>query len=201
MTIPAEPAQTEPRSAQLTWPVPTLPILYLGYHIPAADPTIPTPPPWASWRRRSSARRARSTERSSSRSRRWSCSQADAEAKRDPGLFTIVARVRKPEDVAEVRQADRVGPGRGGQDADRRGAARRDQGPPPLRVRRLARQRRRRGHGRRPVDRHRPAGPTSMNDLYAAYDRLTPADLQRVAATYFAPTNETVVTLESEDSQ
>ncbi len=37
-----------------------------------------------------------------------------------------------------------------------------------------------------------------MNALYAAYDRLTPAGLQRVAGRYFAPTNETVVTLESE---
>ena len=32
-----------------------------------------------------------------------------------------------------------------------------------------------------------------------AYDRLTPADLQRVAGRYFAPTNETVVTLEAEE--
>ena len=43
--------------------------------------------------------------------------------------------------------------------------------------------------------------PDAMNDLYDAYDRLTPADLQRVAGRYFAPANETVVTLESETSQ
>ena len=29
--------------------------------------------------------------------------------------------------------------------------------------------------------------PESINELYAAYDRLTPADLQRVAAKYFQP--------------
>ncbi len=29
--------------------------------------------------------------------------------------------------------------------------------------------------------------PESINELYAAYDRLTPADLQRVAAQYFQP--------------
>ena len=34
--------------------------------------------------------------------------------------------------------------------------------------------------------------------LYAAYDRLTPDDLKRVAARYFAPANETVITLETE---
>ena len=40
--------------------------------------------------------------------------------------------------------------------------------------------------------------PKSINELFAAYDRLTPADLQRVAAKYFQPTNETVIILETE---
>ncbi|HMB07329.1 MAG TPA: insulinase family protein, partial [Isosphaeraceae bacterium] len=43
--------------------------------------------------------------------------------------------------------------------------------------------------------------PDAMNDLYAAYDRLTPADLRRVAGRHFAPNNETVVALESEMSK
>ncbi len=37
-----------------------------------------------------------------------------------------------------------------------------------------------------------------MNDLYAAYDRLTPADLQRVAARYFTPGQRDGVILETE---
>src|SRR4051794_7161175 len=41
VTIPAEPAQTQGRSKDLSWPSPTLPILYLGFHIPAADPDNP----------------------------------------------------------------------------------------------------------------------------------------------------------------
>ncbi len=40
--------------------------------------------------------------------------------------------------------------------------------------------------------------PDSMNVLYAAYDRLTPADLQRVAAKYFRSGNETAIILETE---
>ncbi len=40
--------------------------------------------------------------------------------------------------------------------------------------------------------------PDSMNDLYAGFDRLTPAGLQRVASKYFARTNRTVVVLETE---
>ena len=40
--------------------------------------------------------------------------------------------------------------------------------------------------------------PESINELFAAYDRLTPADLQRVAAKYFQPSNETAIILETE---
>ena len=40
--------------------------------------------------------------------------------------------------------------------------------------------------------------PEATNDFYAAYDRVTSADLQRVAGRYFAPKNRTVITLTSE---
>jgi hypothetical protein len=43
--------------------------------------------------------------------------------------------------------------------------------------------------------------PEVMNELYAAYDRLTPYDLKRVASRYLIPTNETVITLETEKTQ
>ena len=39
--------------------------------------------------------------------------------------------------------------------------------------------------------------PESINDLFDAYDRLTPSDLQRVAGRYFQPSNETAVILEN----
>ncbi|MBV8677875.1 MAG: insulinase family protein, partial [Planctomycetaceae bacterium] len=41
VAISEEPPQTERRSAKLSWPGPTLPTLYLGFHIPAADPRNP----------------------------------------------------------------------------------------------------------------------------------------------------------------
>ena len=34
------------------------------------------------------------------------------------------------------------------------------------------------------------AVPDAINELFAAYDRLTPADLMRVAAQYFQPGND-----------
>ena len=37
-----------------------------------------------------------------------------------------------------------------------------------------------------------------LNALYAAYDRLRPEDLRRVAAKYFQPSNETAIILETD---
>ena len=122
---------------------------------------------------------------------------ADAESKRDPGLFTILARVRKPEDLPRSASGSKRRwprpPGR------RSTPARLDAIKVHLRYAFA-------GSLDSPDAVAHAVGesiaidgrPDAMNDLYAAYDRLTPADLQRVAARYFAPTNETVVTLESE---
>ncbi len=40
VTIPSEPEQAEHRTARVSWPVPTLPIIYIAYHIPPGDPAI-----------------------------------------------------------------------------------------------------------------------------------------------------------------
>ena len=40
--------------------------------------------------------------------------------------------------------------------------------------------------------------PESINELFAAMDRLSPSDLQRVAAKYFQPSNVTAIILETE---
>ncbi len=40
--------------------------------------------------------------------------------------------------------------------------------------------------------------PESINELFEAYDRLTPADLKRIATRYFSSSNETLITLETE---
>ena len=124
---------------------------------------------------------------------------AEAEPKRDPGLFAIMVRVRKPEDLPVVAGADRRGPGRGGHGHDRSGSTERDQvalryafagslrRPTPS-LMRLA-----------PRSRLTRTGPEAINELFAAYDRLTPADLQaRGPAKYFQLANETAIILETE---
>src|SRR5262249_8987717 len=40
--------------------------------------------------------------------------------------------------------------------------------------------------------------PEAINELFEAYERLSPSDLQRVAAQYFQASNETAVILETE---
>jgi predicted Zn-dependent peptidase len=122
---------------------------------------------------------------------------AEPDAARDPGLFTIMARVRKAEDVDGVRT--------------RIIGALADAALTPNDTERLASIKAHLRYGfaaslDSPDAAALAVGQSiaatgrldAMNDLYSAYDRLTPADLQRVARAYFAKTNRTVVILESE---
>jgi zinc protease len=195
--IPAEPPQTGPRSAGLKWALPTLPVLYFGYHIPAADPANPDTAALgvlaeAVFGETSPLYKALVLDEQKVLTLR-----AEAEPKRDPALFTIMARVRSPGDVDDVRR--------------RIESALAQAGDEPIRETRLI-----------AIKQHlryafagsldsadavaRAVGesialtgrPAAMNDLHAAYEEVTTADLRRVATRYFAPTNQTLVTLVSE---
>jgi zinc protease len=200
VTIPVEPEQTAPRAARLTWPSPTLPILYLGYHIPAADPTNPDTAALGALAQAAFGEASPLYKRLVLDEQKVVLLAAEAEAKRDPGLFTILARVRKPDDVADVRaqiESALAEAAKAPIDPGRLGAIKSH-----LRYAFA-------GSLDSPDDVALAVGqsiattgrPDAMNDLYAVYDRLTPADLRRVAGRYFAPTNETVVSLESETSK
>jgi zinc protease len=200
IVIPVEPAQTEERSATLTWPLPTLPILYLGFHIPAADPANPDTAALAALAQAVLGETSPLYKALVLDEQKVVLLAPEVEAKRDPGLFTIVARVRDKSDVDSVRK--------------RIEAALAESAKTPIDPARLAaiKSHLRYSFAGR-LDSADAAAmavsesiattgrPDSMNDLYAAYDRLTPADLQRVAGRYFARTNETVVTLESEKAK
>jgi len=200
VTIPVEPEQTSQRTAQLTWPVPTLPILYIGYHIPAADPRNPDAVALTALAQAVFGETSPLYKTLVLDEQRVDLLAADAEAKRDPGMFTIVARLRSSDDLPAIRT--------------RIEEALSDAARTPVPSARL--------EAIKAHLRYAFAGsldspdaaamavsdsialtgrPDAMNERYAAYDRLTPDDLKRVAAKYFAPTNETVVTLESEKSK
>lgn len=198
--IPAEPPQTEARSASLAWPLPTLPILTLSYHVPAADPKNPDVAALhalseAVFGETSPLYRALVLDEQKAETL-----AAFADPHRDPHLFTIFARGRDAKFMPEIRE--------------RIDAAMADAAKTPIDAQRLKtiQSRLRYGYaaGLDTADAvayavgHSIAmtgRPDSMNELYEAFDRLTPADLQRVAARYFTKSNETAVTLETEESQ
>ncbi len=198
--IPVEPPQTEPRSARLTWPLPTLPTLQMSYHIPAADPANPDTAALRALEQAVFGETSRLYQELVLKEQKVVAMQAEAEVKRDPGLFQIMVRARKPEDMALVRE--------------RIVAALADAAQNPIDASRL--------QTIKSHLRYEFAGslntadavadavgqavattgrPESINELYDAFERLTPADLQRAAAQHFRPENRTVITLETEIKQ
>jgi zinc protease len=199
VTIPEEPPQDGLRSAKLTWPLPTLPILYMGYHIPAADPRNADYPALSALAQATFGETSPLYKALVLDEQSVVLLSGEAQARRDPGLFTILARIRKADDVAAVRS--------------RIESALRQAAETPVAPDRLdAIKAHLRYEFANSLDSADAAAmavsdaialtgrPDAMNELYAAYDRLTPADLQRVAARYFREMNETVITLDSETS-
>ncbi|MGO9464878.1 MAG: M16 family metallopeptidase [Isosphaeraceae bacterium] len=195
--IPVEPAQNEPRTAHLTWPLPTLPVLYLAYHIPAADPNNPDTAALGALEQAVFGETSPLYDELVLKQQKVVAMEADAESKRDPGLFTILARVRQANDLDYVRA--------------RIEAALDDAVKKPVGPARLAAIKSHLRHEfavslRSAQDVAEAVGtavavtgrPESINTLYDAYDRLAPADLQRAAQRYFQPRNETVITLQTE---
>jgi zinc protease len=200
VTIPAEPEQTSKRSARLTWPVPTLPIVYLGYHCPSGDPKNPDIAALGALAQAVFGETSPLYQALVLDEQKVVMLTAGAEPKRDPGLFSVLARLRKADDLPEVQK--------------RIEGALAEAARTPVDAKRL--------EAIKDHLRYAFAGslqsadavalavgqsiavtnrPDSMNELYEVYDRLTPADLRRVAERYFAPANETVVNLVSETAK
>jgi zinc protease len=195
--IPAEPPQSKPKSARLTWPLPTLPILTLGYHIPAADPTHPDTAALGALVEAVFGEASALYQELVLKEQKVVMIMAEAESKRDPGLFSIFAQVRKSEDLPIVRA--RIAAALAGAAKTPIDSARLDAIKSHLRYQFAG--------SLSTADAVAGAlsaaiavtgRPESINELYDAYDRLTPADLERVAAKYFQPNNETAITLETE---
>jgi zinc protease len=195
--VPVEPAQTEPKASRLTWPLPTLPILYLAYHIPAGDPAIPDMAALTALEQALLGETSPLYKELVLKEQLVVTLMAEAEPKRDPGLFSILARVRKAADLPIVRS--------------RIVAALVEAAKAPLDTARLDAIK---SHLRyafagslHTADAVANAVGTavattgraeSINELFAAYEGLTPSDLQRLAEKYFQPSNTTAIILETE---
>jgi zinc protease len=195
--IPAEPPQGEERTVHLTWPAPTLPTMDIAYHIPGGDPRNPDVAALDALGEAVAGETSPLYKALVLDEQKVVDLNVDAEAKRDPGLFEVLTRVRKANDVSEVRR--RI------QDALT------EAGKTPVDAERLSaiKSYLRYAYAAQLVSADAVAlavgrslaatgRPDSMNELHAAYERLTPDDLIRVAKRYFAPANRTVVILESE---
>jgi zinc protease len=198
--IPTEPQQTGERRKELAWEGPTLPHLYIGYHAPAFDATSRDVAALdvlseALFSQVSPLYRKLVLDEA-----RVESLSAGAAFRRDPTLFTVMARVRDPQDLAAVEQAiyEQLQ-----QAADQ-----------PLDSQRLADIK---SHLRYQVAigmdstnavarglgyfLQLTADPDSLNETYATYEQVTAEDVQRVAKKFFAPTNRTVITLKSKEAE
>ena len=194
--IAAEPPQAEAKKAHIDWPNPIPPHLMLGYHVPAFSTS-----------KVDTAALAVLSQLLFSESaplyqqlvvdKQWVDSlQGGAEEQRDPNLFVVIARIKSDDLVPQVRQAIAAE------------IAKLQQAPvDPKRLERT-----------KSFLRYDFAlGLTSpsavgfaaaraisltgriddINRSFEQYEKVTPADVQRVAREVFRPTNETTVTLSS----
>jgi zinc protease len=195
--IPAEPRQTEPRSAHLSWPVPTLSTLYLGYHVPAADPRRTDTAALQALAQAVFGETSPLYKELVLKEQKAATLRAEAQPHRDPGVFTITARIRKAEDLPAVRK--RIAEALADAAREPLHPARLDAARSHLRYAYAASLRSADAVALTVGESIAVSGrPDALNDLFATLDRLTPADLQRVATTYLIPTNQTAITLETE---
>ena len=192
--VPSEPPQTRERRTELKWKGPTLSLLLQGFHTPAFSTKNVDLPALDVLAELLFAERAPLYKRLVITDQLVEALSGSAEAHVDPNLFTILARIKRPQDIATVETAiadelRRIG---------REGVDERTLADVLSHVKY--------GFAMQLSTADRVANAAaqfialtgniaSLNEYFALYDRVTSADVKRVAQTYFTPSNRTVVTL------
>ena len=196
-TIPVEPPQTEERTAEITWPNPTLPMLMIGYHAPAFSDQVIDMPAMDILSQLLFSQTAPLYQQLYLRDQVVDVLQGGAVDSRNPPLFEITVRVTRPDRIDYVRDAilaeierlktEPVDEALLGdtKSAMRYSFARGLNSPGPI-ARTLAHYLQLTGD------------PETVNRVYALYDAVTADDIRAVATTYFGETNRTVVLLREE---
>jgi zinc protease len=195
--VPAEPAQTKEKRLGLTWKGPTLPILLAGWHTPGFSTSNLDLQALGVLSELVFSERAPLYKRLVINEQKVESLSGSVGFNVDPNLFTVLARIKKPEDVAYVEKAidDELA--------------------------RIARE----GIDEKTLQdvlsnvRYSFAGGLStadhvastaadfiavggrievINGYYAQYAKVTSTDVQRVAKAIFKPQNRTVVTMVSQ---
>jgi zinc protease len=196
-TISVEPPQTEERTAEITWPNPTLPWMTIAYHAPAfSDETIDMPA-------MDVLSQLLFSQTSPLFQQLYLSDQVvdvlsgGAVDHRDPPLFEVLIRITKPDQIDYVRdtvlaeiERMKTEPVDAQLLADTKSAMRYSfasglNSPGPI-AETL-------GHYLQLT-----GDPETVNRVYELYDQVTADDIQATAARYFAETNRTVVVLTQE---
>jgi zinc protease len=192
--IPAEPPQEKEKRVEVSWANPTQPYLYIGYHVPAFSTTVIDMPALDVISQLLLSEAAPLYQKLVVEEQEVDLFFGGAADRRDPYLFTIMARVKKPDRVAYVEQTIT--------------AALKDLQETPVAADRLAQVK---SHLRYSyavgLDTAEAVAqslahylaltgdPESVNKVYALYDRITAEDILRTAKKHLVPAGRTVVRL------
>ena len=192
--VPPEPAQKGEKRVEAAWPTPTQPYLYTGYHGPAFSTTAIDLPALDLAAQLLFSEAAPLYQKLVVEDQVADILAGGAADHLDPYLFSILARVKKPEDLGRVEAA--IG-----------GALEK------LKNELVAGDRLQRVKSHMKYSyamslntAERAAGslahylaltgdPDAVNRVYALYERITPGNIRAVARRYFAIDNRTTVTL------
>ena len=194
--IPVEPPQKKEQRAELVWPGPTLPMLVEGYHTPGFSTTNVDLPTLDVLAELLFAERAPLYKKLVIREQKVESMSGSNDAHVDPNLFTVFARIKKPADVGYVETSIHDEMARiakeGVDDATLKDV--------------LSHVKYAFAGQLSTADKTAYTASTfialtgelaSINAYFALYDKVTSADVKRVAAAYFQPANRTVVSLKA----
>jgi zinc protease len=193
-SVPVEPPQTKEKRAELKWPGPTLPMLLAGYHAPAFSTTNVDLPALDVLAELVFAERAPLYKRLVIKEQKVESMSGSLDPHVDPNLFLILARIKKAQDLGYVEKAidDEIARiGKEGVDEKTLGEV-------------LSHVKYAFAAQLSTADKVATTAASfialtgdlsSINQYFALYDKVTPADVKRVAQKYFQPGNRTTVTL------
>jgi zinc protease len=192
--IPAEPAQTAPRTAHVDWPTPTLPYIAVAFRAPAFSETNKDKAALDLLTPIAFGENSELYQKLVIREQKVDQFFSGADDQRDPELFSIYARVKDPKDVDYVREQILATVKR--YTTELIPQAKLDQ----------TRSRMRYGFAMGMNSSEAIANvlavyvsltrdPDTLNRLFSLYESVTPEDIRTAASKYFKDSGRTIVTL------
>ena len=195
--VPAEPPQKKEKRAALTWKGATLPMLLEGYHTPAFSTTNVDVPTLDVLAELLFSERAPLYKRLVIKEQKVETLMGSNDPHVDPNLFSVLARIKKPGDLEYVEKTIHEEMAR----IAREGVDEKTLAEVLSHVKYAF------AGQLSTADKTATTASSflaltgdldSMNAYFALFDKVTSADVKRVAATVFTPANRTVVTMKAE---